>query len=52
MKTEPMYSNERLAAMAVIALILLTVWLSGCMHTINGIGCDLKAVSEPYIQGE
>ena len=48
MKTHTMYSNERLGLIVVIVLILLTVWLMGC-NTINGIGCDLTAVSKPYI---
>ena len=37
---EPMFSNARLGVMAVIVLILLTVWLSGC-EAAQGIGKDI-----------
>ena len=39
-KVEPMFGNARLGVMAVIVLILLTVWLSGC-EAAQGIGKDI-----------
>lgn len=38
---ERMYSNERLALMALIALILAAILLTGC-ETVKGTGRDVE----------